>query len=52
VGLFTKFCVQGGGAGSLPFFVDGMYAWFADIKVWKAEASEAWAAERAKLKQR
>jgi hypothetical protein len=28
----------------------GQYAWFADIKVWKAEPSEAWAAKRAELK--
>jgi hypothetical protein len=30
----------------------GQFAWFADVKVWKAEPSETWAAERAKLKQR
>ena len=28
----------------------GQYAWFDDVKVWKAEPSEAWAAKRAELK--
>ena len=28
----------------------GQHAWFDDIKVWKAEPSDAWPAKRAKLK--
>ncbi|MCE9534778.1 MAG: DUF1552 domain-containing protein [Planctomycetes bacterium] len=28
----------------------GQFAWFDDVKIWKAELDEAWAAKRAKLK--